>query len=344
MVKTAEPRQAQPFAFEWEHQVLLQSLLGDLQAPSLFDEPVCKIAALNTKSEPQALLCLDEVGRGCLAGPVVTAASLWIPTAQLWPQPWLVGVRDSKKLSPAQRERLFAAAMPFFPNLANAQADLSGEALLPTLQFAHLVHPLRATYPLDPETFDRETQRGPSSRGRASRRSSEPHWFRCLGVTLGSASPEEIDAINIWNAVQLAMARAMTRLFAHTSEQLAATLIPTETGICDSSICTTRRPTPQNCVIVIDGNKGIRVPLGFQNCPQATLIGGDDKLASIGFSSIVAKVARDNFMKAKATEFPVFAFEQHKGYATQVHRDALAKHAPSPLHRRSFLGSFNLPQ
>ncbi len=43
---------------------------------------------------------VDEVGRGCLAGPVVAAAVVLDPSRHV------PGVRDSKRLTPAQRERL----------------------------------------------------------------------------------------------------------------------------------------------------------------------------------------------------------------------------------------------
>jgi ribonuclease HII len=57
---------------------------------------------------------VDEVGRGALAGPVVAAAVILPPGADF---PWLRHVRDSKQLSPAQRERVFdlvqRAGIPF---------------------------------------------------------------------------------------------------------------------------------------------------------------------------------------------------------------------------------------
>jgi ribonuclease HII len=50
---------------------------------------------------PGTLAGVDEAGRGPLAGPVVAAAVILGPTNEL------VGVNDSKKLSPAQREEFF---------------------------------------------------------------------------------------------------------------------------------------------------------------------------------------------------------------------------------------------
>jgi len=57
---------------------------------------------------------VDEVGRGALAGPVMAAAVI-LPLGSDFP--WLKLVRDSKQLSPRQRERVFdlvrSAGIPF---------------------------------------------------------------------------------------------------------------------------------------------------------------------------------------------------------------------------------------
>lgn len=48
----------------------------------------------------------DEVGRGCVAGPVVAAALILPPLIDRIAHPWLNEINDSKLLSPASRERL----------------------------------------------------------------------------------------------------------------------------------------------------------------------------------------------------------------------------------------------
>lgn len=70
--------------------------------------------------------------------------------------------------------------------------------------------------------------------------------------------------------------------------------------------------------------------------PQQSLIKGDQRSLSIAAASIVAKVYRDNLMMAYAKEYPEFGFEQHKGYGTQQHLEALALHGYTPIHRKSF--------
>jgi ribonuclease HII len=71
--------------------------------------------------------------------------------------------------------------------------------------------------------------------------------------------------------------------------------------------------------------------------PQLSLIGGDAKSQTIASASILAKVTRDNIMEAFAKIYPEYGFERHKGYGTEEHVEAIRKHGPSPIHRKSFL-------
>jgi ribonuclease HII len=70
--------------------------------------------------------------------------------------------------------------------------------------------------------------------------------------------------------------------------------------------------------------------------PQLPLIRGDSRCMSIAAASIIAKVARDRQMVAAGLVYPAYAFALHKGYGTPTHAAALARHGPSPIHRRSF--------
>lgn len=71
-------------------------------------------------------------------------------------------------------------------------------------------------------------------------------------------------------------------------------------------------------------------------CAAATLVKGDGRSLSIAAASICAKVARDRMMVAADRLYPGYSFAAHKGYATQSHRDALARLGPCHIHRRSF--------
>lgn len=119
---------------------------------------------------------------------------------------------------------------------------------------------------------------------------------------IGIATAEEIDALNIWGATQLAMRRAVEAL-----------------------------PTPPD-IALIDGKIH---PKPFM-CKTRTIIGGDGVSLSIAAASILAKVTRDRLMDALAEHYPMYGFESHAGYGTKQHREALALYGPCPAHRRSY--------
>lgn len=79
---------------------------------------------------------------------------------------------------------------------------------------------------------------------------------------------------------------------------------------------------------------GLPVP-GF-DIPALALVKGDARSASIAAASIIAKVYRDRRMDELAVVYPEYGFEQHKGYGTALHLEALRRHGPCPQHRRSF--------
>ena len=88
---------------------------------------------------------------------------------------------------------------------------------------------------------------------------------------------------------------------------------------------------------LIDGH-----PLNDQSIPNEGIIGGDDKVDSIKAASIIAKVTRDRIMKEYSIIFPEYGFENHSGYGTKIHIEALEKYRATPIHRRSFKPVKNL--
>ena len=115
------------------------------------------------------------------------------------------------------------------------------------------------------------------------------------------AEAEEIDRLNILHATMAAMRRAVDGLG--------------------------RAPE----VVLIDGNR--TPPL---LCESHAVIKGDARVPCISAASILAKVYRDRRMLALHQRYPQYGFAQHKGYPTQLHRDALNTHGATPEHRRSF--------
>ncbi|MGG5823674.1 ribonuclease HII [Falsiroseomonas sp. HW251] len=121
-----------------------------------------------------------------------------------------------------------------------------------------------------------------------------------LEFGVAAASATEIGRINILRASQLAMARALARLG------------PVELAL-------------------VDGNQAPALP-----CPVRCVVGGDAECFSIAAASILAKVTRDRAMARLDARWPGYGFASHQGYATAMHREALAKLGPTPHHRRGF--------
>lgn len=82
---------------------------------------------------------------------------------------------------------------------------------------------------------------------------------------------------------------------------------------------------------LIDGLEVPRFPI-----PQRALVKGDSLSLSIAAASVMAKVTRDRLMLQLAERHPEYGFDVHKGYPTPRHLEALARHGPCPIHRRTF--------
>lgn len=129
---------------------------------------------------------------------------------------------------------------------------------------------------------------------------------KAVAWSVGTASPEEIDALNILNATFLAMWRAVEGL---------------ET-----------KPT----LALVDGNRIAGLPI-----PAECIVKGDAKSASVAAASIMAKVTRDRIMEALAEEYPQYRLEKHKGYPTKEHYRLIGQYGAAPIYRKSFLKTLN---
>lgn len=180
---------------------------------------------------------IDEAGRGPLAGPVTAAAVLLDFRFKIKD---LEGVRDSKKLSEKQREKLYNI-------ITKSRSVKWGIAVVPE---------------------------------------------------------KIIDKINIKNAAELAMEKALKKL----------------------------KIKPD--FLLIDGNNIKNLKLKFYNLKL--IVGGDAKVFSCAAASILAKVARDRIMLKYHKKYPKYRFDLHKGYPTKLHIERLNKHGASKIHRKSF--------
>lgn len=189
---------------------------------------------------PDDCIGIDEVGRGPLAGPVVTAA-VWVSAEgiALIEKDEIV-VRDSKKLSHNQRKKVL--------NWIEKQPE------------------------------------------------------EILKYSIGTASVEEIDSLNILQATFLAMQRAYTSL--NLSKPLT----------------------------LVDGNKAPEL----KNTQVRTIVKGDDTIMSIALASIIAKEHRDNIMKELDKKYPQYGWSTNVGYGSQRHICAIIQYGATPHHRKTF--------
>jgi len=125
---------------------------------------------------------------------------------------------------------------------------------------------------------------------------------RAAAVGVGAASVREIDRLNIRRATILAMQRALGRL-----------------GLVPAGV-------------LVDG-----VWLPELGRPHDAIIDGDALCQSIAAASVIAKTVRDRLMRRLAARYPVYAWEENKGYGTPEHLDALQALGPTRHHRMSFV-------
>lgn len=78
-------------------------------------------------------------------------------------------------------------------------------------------------------------------------------------------------------------------------------------------------------------------PVAGLGVPGLAMWKGDRVAACIAAASVIAKVTRDRIMTELHERWPGYDFAAHKGYVTPEHQDALSRHGPSPIHRRSYV-------
>ena len=124
---------------------------------------------------------------------------------------------------------------------------------------------------------------------------------RALCFSIAEASVQEIDQINILQATLLAMKRAVEAL----------------------------RLPPK--LVLVDGNR-----LPTLTIRAEAIVQGDALVPAISAASILAKVHRDRLCEEMHHLYPVYGFDQHKGYGTAQHLAALQAHGPADCHRLTF--------
>lgn len=126
---------------------------------------------------------------------------------------------------------------------------------------------------------------------------------RALGIGIGWTAPAEVDRYGLTWAVQTSMERALEQIYLEYED------------------------------VIIDGNFNF---LKIKYPSARTVIKADQKYPCVSSASIIAKVARDQYMRQMAKLYPIYSFDTHVGYGTSHHRKQILKHGPSPIHRYSF--------
>ncbi len=127
---------------------------------------------------------------------------------------------------------------------------------------------------------------------------------KAVSYSIYEVSQQEIDEINILNAVKKCMAMAVKNLAVKPD------------------------------ITIVDGvDTGLDINAFY-------LVKGDLKSYTVSCASILAKVYRDNLMKEYSKEYSEYGFEKHKGYGTKAHIDKIKEIGPCKLHRRTFIKNF----
>ena len=127
---------------------------------------------------------------------------------------------------------------------------------------------------------------------------------KAIAYSIKEISQEEIDEINILNAVKKCMTEAVLGLSVKPD------------------------------ITLVDG-VDTHLPINAEY-----VIKGDMKSYTIGCASILAKVYRDRLMEDFAKTYPEYGFEKHKGYGTKTHIDTIKEIGPCKLHRKTFIKNF----
>jgi len=148
-----------------------------------------------------------------------------------------------------------------------------------------------------------------------------------IHVQFGVGTVEEIETHNILGATKLAMRRALEAIYPPSAFERRV-----EPDLFASPEERAQFQATVNGRILIDG-----LALKHFPYPHSGVVKGDARSLCIAMASIIAKVTRDRMMDDLDRQYPGYGFAQHKGYGTEVHREAVLRLGRCPEHREMFL-------
>ncbi len=136
---------------------------------------------------------------------------------------------------------------------------------------------------------------------------------KAVAWSIGRATPQEIDTLNILHATMLAMQRAVAAL------SVEPDFVLVDGNRCPTFLSSEQRSLEQASKIA-----------------SQSVVKGDARVAEISAASIIAKVARDDEMIALDKLHPEYGFAKHKGYPTKLHLEKIVEHGVLACYRQSF--------
>lgn len=184
-----------------------------------------------------------------------------------------------------------------------------------------LAGPVTAAAVILPDDFDFSVLK--DSKKLSENKREEARKLICkdaLFWSIGWASNEEIDGINILQATFAAMQRAYYSVYKQMRFSFTA-------SAKNKQVCF-EKPD-----VIVDGNL---IP-NITNCRSIkAVVKADNSVYEVMAASILAKTARDKMMVRYSWFYPEYGYETHKGYGTKKHIDAIKKYGLSPIARKSF--------
>ena len=108
------------------------------------------------------------------------------------------------------------------------------------------------------------------------------------------------------------------------------------TSTVESSQTSLVRSGTESQYVLVDGDTVPDSVLSSHPNRCESVVEGDSKIYTVSAASIIAKVYRDKLMTAFAVKYPPFGLDKHKGYGTAQHIAALREHGVTDIHRMSF--------